>query len=86
MRALKESNPEHVFWGLGGDHMISEGLESLYHVKDLSVTGFVEVLKHLSFFRRVMRDVVKACAIIRVMSVCVQYPIFFSPKKEVVFT
>jgi len=41
--------------------MIKEGLEALFHVKDLSVTGFVEVIKHLSFFREVMQVVVENC-------------------------
>jgi len=63
MRELKKFNQDHTFWGLGGDHMIAEGLESIYHVRDLSITGFVEVLKHLFFFRQVMSDIVQACEI-----------------------
>ena len=61
MAALKAQNSEHVFWGLGGDLMESEGLEGLYHVRDLSVTGFIEIIKHLSFFKKVMADVVSEC-------------------------
>jgi len=61
MAALKAQVPNHSFWGLGGDRMKAQGLDTLYHVRDLSVTGFIEVLKHLSFFRRVMRDVLAAC-------------------------
>ena len=61
MAALKAHNPELGFWGLGGDHMEKEGLDGLYHVRDLSVTGFIEVLKHLSFFREVMNSVVEQC-------------------------
>jgi lipid-A-disaccharide synthase len=38
--------------------MIKEGLNPLFHVRDLGVTGFVEVIKHLSFFRTVMSRVV----------------------------
>jgi len=41
--------------------MEKEGLELLYHVRDLSVTGFVEVLKHLPFFKEVMRAVEEQC-------------------------
>ncbi len=61
MAAIKEHDEGHSFWGLGGDLMISEGLEALYHVKDLSVTGFVEVIKHLRFFNQVMNSVVNEC-------------------------
>jgi len=63
MAALKTQNSEHVFWGLGGDLMEQEGLEALYHVRDLSVTGFIEVIKHLSFFKEVMASVVRQCKI-----------------------
>lgn len=63
MAAFKAQNHNHSFWGLGGDLMIHEGLEALYHVKDLSVTGFIEVIKHLSFFKKVMHSVVKECEI-----------------------
>mgnify|MGYP002640315643 CR=1 FL=1 len=61
MSAIKAMNPKHSFWGLGGDLMQKEGLDLLHHVKDLSVTGFVEVLKHLSFFTGVMKQVVREC-------------------------
>jgi len=61
MAALKTRKPNLVFWGLGGDLMEQEGLEALYHVRDLSVTGFVEVIKHLPFFKEVMRNVEGQC-------------------------
>jgi len=41
--------------------MEAEGLEALHHVRHLSVTGFIEVIKHLSFFKEVMADVVGQC-------------------------
>ena len=63
MAALKAQNSKHFFWGLGGDLMGAEGLEALYHARDLSVTGFIEVLKHLSFFKKVMADVLTQCEV-----------------------
>ena len=75
--ALKARNPEHRFWGLGGDDMIREGLNPLYHVKDLSVTGVIEVIKHLSFFRGVMSKVVEACTVNRPdAAILIDYPGF----------
>jgi len=44
------------FIGLGGDAVIAEGMRPLHHVRDLAVTGFVEVIKHLGYFRRVMGE------------------------------
>lgn len=58
---MKSMRPHTHFWGLGGDEMIAEGFDALHHVRDLSVTGFVEVLKHLSYFKSVMRDVLSRC-------------------------
>ncbi len=63
MAAMKAHNPDHVFWGLGGDLMEAEGLDALYHARDLSVTGFIEVIKHLSFFKEVMASVITECEI-----------------------
>lgn len=58
---MKDLAPASSFWGLGGDHMLAEGFDALHHVKDLSVTGFIEVIKHLSYFRQVMSELVAAC-------------------------
>ncbi len=61
MRAFQTVEPETTFLGLGGDGMEEAGLAPLHHVRDLAVTGFFEVLKHLGFFRRVMTDVLELC-------------------------
>ncbi len=63
MAELKKLYSGAAFWGLGGDLMKAQGLDELYHVRDLSVTGFIEVLKHLSFFKQVMADIVAQCHI-----------------------
>ena len=55
MRALKKQTDGQVeFYGVGGETMALEGLNSLFDIKDLSVMGFMEVipsipkiLKHL---------------------------------------
>lgn len=44
------------FNGLGGDLMISEGLKSLYHVKDLATVGFTDVIKKYSFFKKAIKQ------------------------------
>ena len=44
------------FSGLGGEMMKAEGLEPMYHVKDLATVGFVDVLKKYSFFKKAIRD------------------------------
>jgi lipid-A-disaccharide synthase len=54
---LKKKLPECRLYGIGGDQMIREGLEILYHVRDMSFLGFFEVIKHLPFIHRVFNGI-----------------------------
>ena len=45
------------FIGIGGDKMINEGLYSLYPLEKMAVMGFIEVIKHLKFFKKVEKKV-----------------------------
>lgn len=58
MKELKLQSPgtEINFSGMGGDLMISEGLNALYHTKDLATVGFADVIKKYSFFKKALRD------------------------------
>lgn len=47
------------FTGLGGDEMIRKGLDKLYHISELSATGYTEVIKKLPFFRKVLDEASK---------------------------
>ncbi|MBT8396408.1 MAG: lipid-A-disaccharide synthase [Gemmatimonadetes bacterium] len=51
-RALRERWSSASFVGLGGERMASEGVDLLAGLDQLAVMGFVEVLKHLPFFRK----------------------------------
>ena len=51
-RALRKRWPDVTLRGLGGDGMASEGVELFARLDQLAVMGFVEVLKHLPFFRK----------------------------------
>ena len=49
--------------GIGGDRMIGAGFDAWHHVRELSVRGYVEVLRHLPRLlqlRRTLRDRVVA--------------------------
>ena len=45
--ALKVISPNTKFFGNGGDKMAESGVEIIHHINDLSVMGFIEVIKHL---------------------------------------
>ncbi|MBD3375593.1 lipid-A-disaccharide synthase [candidate division KSB1 bacterium] len=56
---VRELNHQHAgleIFGVGGDSMQSAGMELFYHIDDLAVIGFVEILKHYFYFRRVFYD------------------------------
>jgi len=52
--AIKEKH-DISFFGIGGDHMSNQGVEILYHMRDLAFLGFAEVVRHLPFISRVYR-------------------------------
>ncbi|MEJ2202490.1 MAG: lipid-A-disaccharide synthase [Gemmatimonadota bacterium] len=57
-RALRARLPGVRLVGTGGPLMAEEGVELLAGLDDLAVMGFVEVVRHLRFFRRLMKRVV----------------------------
>jgi lipid-A-disaccharide synthase len=58
MREMKFIDKDISFYGIGGDKMISEGLQPLYHISKMAFLGFVEVIKHLPFIKKVRADVI----------------------------
>jgi len=42
--------------GIGGDHMLGAGFDAWWHVRELSVRGYAEVLRHLPRLLRVRRE------------------------------
>ncbi|MFO7871219.1 MAG: lipid-A-disaccharide synthase [Kiritimatiellia bacterium] len=57
--ALRRRLPGARFFGIGGDNMRAEGVDILYHVRDMAVTGLSEVLLRFPFFLRVYKDMVR---------------------------
>ncbi|MGZ8866729.1 MAG: lipid-A-disaccharide synthase [Thermoanaerobaculia bacterium] len=56
LRELKALDPGIKLFGIGGDLMDREGVELLYHARDLGFVGLFNVLRHIGMFRRVFRD------------------------------
>jgi lipid-A-disaccharide synthase len=57
-RELRELRPGIELVGVGGDRMEGQGVELLYHYRNLAVVGITEVLAHLGDIRRAMRRLV----------------------------
>jgi lipid-A-disaccharide synthase len=55
VQALKTLAPDCNLFGIGGEHMARAGMELLFHIRDMAVVGFTEVIRRLPFLRRAMR-------------------------------
>lgn len=56
IRRMKEMSPDIEFKGIGGTQMIAEGLETIRHVREMNFMGLVEVVKHLPFIRKTLKE------------------------------
>ncbi|MDD4871867.1 MAG: lipid-A-disaccharide synthase [Kiritimatiellae bacterium] len=77
VRAIKERKPETVIYGIGGERMRTEGVETFYDIEDMAVMGFWEVFKRFFFFSRVFNQMLKvACERKPDAVILVDYPGF----------
>ncbi len=58
IRELKKLDSSLKIFGIGGDKMRAEGMELVYHIDKMAFLGFVEVIKHLPFIKKVQRDII----------------------------
>jgi lipid-A-disaccharide synthase len=77
IRELERMNPDLEIFGMGGDKMKKEGVELVFHIDQLSIMGFWEVIKNFSFIRRVMRTMISAVETRKPdLAVLIDYPGF----------
>ena len=75
--ALKEISPKTKFFGNGGDKMSESGVEIIHHINDLSVMGFIEVIKHLPKLLNILQSTISSIKNIRPdRIILVDYPGF----------
>ncbi len=55
--ALKEKRSDLSVWGIGGDKLRAEGVETLHDTQEMDVLGFAEVFAKYSFFKGVFNEV-----------------------------
>ena len=59
MKAMLEKNPQICFVGIGGKNMINAGLNSLENLDKMAVMGFLEVIKHYYFFKKLINKIIE---------------------------
>lgn len=58
IKELKAFDPGIEVYGIGGDKMIAQGMTALYNIRQMAFLGFVEVIRHLPFIKKVQRDLI----------------------------
>ena len=58
--AIKVISPKTKFFGNGGDKMSESGVEIIHHINDMSVMGFIEVIKHLPKLLNILQSTVSS--------------------------
>ena len=77
IKELKKSDPNLMFYGIGGDKMQAEGMEVSYHINQMAFLGFVEVIKHLPFIKKAQRKLAELVKIKDIKNVIlIDYPGF----------
>jgi lipid-A-disaccharide synthase len=77
VKAFKQSHPDSEIFGIGGEHMVAEGFETLFPLEKMAVMGFFEVIRHLHFFTYVSQQLISEIATRRPqVVVLVDYPGF----------
>ncbi|MCZ6672762.1 MAG: lipid-A-disaccharide synthase [Verrucomicrobia bacterium] len=77
VKHLLEERPELKVATVGGKHLLAAGAQLLFDLTDLSVVGFVEVLKHYKYFKKLFGNMVEWIQIHKPRAVLfVDYPGF----------
>ena len=77
MQSIQAVEPNATFIGIGGEKMTETGLNSLEDIAKLAVMGFVEVIKHLSFFRKLTDRILEEIKSVQpIQIILIDYPGF----------
>lgn len=59
IKELKQLDSSLQIFGIGGDKMITAGMNAQFHIRQMAFLGFVEVLRHLPFINKVKTTLLK---------------------------
>ena len=59
IKELRKLDDDIKVYGIGGDRMKECGMNILYHIKKMAFLGFVEVVRHLPFIRKVQSELLE---------------------------
>jgi lipid-A-disaccharide synthase len=59
LKKMRKLNGSLKTVGIGGNKMKAEGLKVIYHIDQMAFLGFIEVLRHLPFIKKVQRNLLE---------------------------
>lgn len=59
IESLRTIDPSLEIFGIGGEHLLEQGLDAVHTIDELGVVGLFNVLKHYPMFKRVFNDVLE---------------------------
>jgi lipid-A-disaccharide synthase len=59
IKELKKLNREINIYGIGGDKMQDAGMQITYHINRMAFLGFVEVVRHIPFIKKVQKRLIE---------------------------
>jgi len=75
--ALKSMDDDLRFFGIGGNRLKENGVEIIQDNKQMSIVGFVEVLKHYFFLKHIFNKIVNFCKNKKpIRAILIDYPGF----------
>lgn len=87
IKAINQRLPETKFFGIGGNRMQQQGMELLYHINQMNIIGFIEVIKHIPFLRRTFSRLQKELSRRRPdLIILIDYPGFNLRLAKIAFT
>ena len=77
IKELKNLDQEINVYGIGGDKMKAAGMQLSYHINRMAFLGFVEVIRHLPFIKKVQRELLNLVKNMKIDTVVlIDYPGF----------
>lgn len=56
---IKTLSPDLKLFGIGGHKMRSSGLELIFHSDELNFMGFIEVIKHIPYIKKIQKKIIE---------------------------
>jgi lipid-A-disaccharide synthase len=77
IKELRQLRSDVQFFGLGGDKMAAEGVNLIYHIRQLAFLGFWEAVKNYHHIKNIQNNLLRQISLLKPeMAILIDYPGF----------